>query len=183
MAGTAAVHRDGRLVSSAEESAPKVGSPGLTVQARRRAAAAQTQRDTQREGLGAPAQAYAGLGGLPPTPSRSLLGNLTSGGVSAHGSGNNSNSSSRRESGGSGSGGQGSAEQDWDLPIPTGKNASTFHPYTHHSPTCIASDPSFHPYTHHSPTWFTHTEVDVPATAQLDHLQDWTLCKPGHRQV
>ena len=24
---------------------------------------------------------------------------------------------------------------------------------------------------------------DLPATYQLDHLQDWSLCKPGHRQV
>jgi hypothetical protein len=24
---------------------------------------------------------------------------------------------------------------------------------------------------------------DPPVTYQLDHLQDWSLCKPGHRQV
>ena len=26
------------------------------------------------------------------------------------------------------------------------------------------------------------TEIEVPATFQMDHLQDWSICKPGHRQ-
>jgi hypothetical protein len=74
--------------------------------------------------------AYAGThGGPPSTPSRGILGNLTSsssaaaaGGAGAHGGNSNSNNNgggnnlSRRESAAAG----GAWEHDWDVPIPTG---------------------------------------------------------------